>query len=362
MVRILVAAGCVAWAMSVCAAIPARATTNDAKTVWIDGRDLPLEGKAFADVKSFYDRVPASVVSNTNINRGVWGNGRHSAGLCFRFSTDADRIRLRWDLTSEKLAMPHMPATGVSGLDVYRWSDKKKAWRFLRNGRPSAKDGNEVEVGGVKDAPLMIYLPLYNGVASFKLGLPRGASVKPLPPRANGAAKPVVFYGTSITHGACASRPGMAWVNQTARLLDMPAVNLGFSGSGKMEADMVAVLARVDASCYVLDCLWNMSEAMVRQRFEPFVRALRKARPGVPIVCAEDCNTFADGTPRGAYVCATVERLQAEGWRDIHFLPNTEQLARTGEETVDGCHPNDCGMVRMADGFARAIRRALETR
>lgn len=367
MKRIIVAFGCLVWASGVFSAVkapapapvPACATTNDAQTVWIDGRDLPLEGKAFADVRSFYDRVPACVASNTNINRGVWANGRHAAGMCFRFVTDATKLRIRWDLMNAGLAMSHMPATGVSGIDVYGWSEQH-GWRFVRNGRPRAQRGNELTLDWTKGRPVLIYLPLYNGITSFKLGLPRGASVKPLPPRANGAVKPVVFYGTSITHGACASRPGMAWVNQTARLLDRPAVNLGFSGAGKMERDMVAILARVDADCYVLDCLWNMSVQMVRERFEPFLRALRQARPGVPIVCAEDCCTFSESTPKGRLAREIVEKLRAEGWHGLYFLSNAEQMACDSEETVDGCHPNDLGMTRMANAFARVIRQALE--
>jgi hypothetical protein len=140
----------------------------------------------------------------------------------------------------------------------------------------------------------------------------------------------------------------------------VPAVNLGFSGSGKMEFDLAAVVARIDASCYVLDCLWNMNAQMVRERFEPFVRELRRLRPGVPIICAEDCNTFRDTTEKGAIAKAVVEKLLAEGWMDISFLPNTEQMVRDGEEAVDGCHPNDWGMMHMGEGFARAIRKALK--
>ena len=91
------------------------------------------------------------------------------------------------------------------------------------------------------------------------MGVAKGTKVAPLGPRASGVTKPVVFYGTSITHGGCASRPGMAWVNIAARKADVPAVNLGFSGSGKMEFDLAAVVARIDASCYVLDCLhWDI--------------------------------------------------------------------------------------------------------
>ncbi|MBR1588815.1 MAG: nucleoside hydrolase [Kiritimatiellae bacterium] len=324
---------------------------------WIDGRNLPLEGKPFADVKRFYDRMPASLESNTNVNRGVWGQCHNTAGECFRFTTDATRLRIQWSLVSGRLAMPHMPATGVSGIDVYGWTEGK-GWVFVKNGRPLQQD-NELAIDWQRGRPIMIYLPLYNGISSFKVGVAKGTKVAPLAPRASGVTKPVVFYGTSITHGGCASRPGMAWVNIAARKADVPAVNLGFSGSGKMELDLAAVVARIDASCYVLDCLWNMKPQMVRERFEPFVRELRRLRPDVPIVCAEDCSTFRDSTEKGAIAKAVVDKLLAEGWKGLSWLPNTEQMTRDTEEAVDGCHPNDWGMAHMGEGFARAIRKAL---
>ena len=325
---------------------------------WIDGQNLPLEGKPFTDVKRFYDRMPASLEGNKNVNGGVWSQCFHTSGECFRFTTDATRLRLQWSLIKSGLAMEHMPATGVSGIDVYGWTEGK-GWVFVRNGRPHRQD-NELVIDWPKGRPIMIYLPLYNGVSSFKMGVAKGTKVAPLPPRASGVTKPVVFYGTSITHGGCASRPGMAWVNIAARKADVPAVNLGFSGSGKMEFDLAAVVARIDASCYVLDCLWNMNPQMVRERFEPFVRELRRLRPGVPIVCAEDCNTFRDTTEKGAIAKAVVDKLLAEGWKDLSWLPNTEQMTRDTEEAVDGCHPNDWGMMHMGEGFARAILKALK--
>lgn len=326
---------------------------------WIDGRDLPMEGRAYTDVKRFYDRLPASVETNKTINGGVWGQCHHTTGESFRFSTDAPWMRLQWSLIGSGLSMNHMPATGMSGIDVYTWT-KEMGWRYCATGRPVRQNDNELTVGVSKDQPVQINLPLYNGISSFKMGVPKGSKIAPLPPRANGVTKPVVFYGTSITHGGCASRPGMSFVNIAARKADVPIVNLGFSGSGRMEFDLAAVIARIDASCYVLDCLWNMSDELVKERFEPFTRELRRLRPDVPIICAEDCGTFRQTlSNKGAFVKSVVEKLQAEGWKQISFLPNTEQLLGDSEETVDGCHPNDWGMMRMGEGFARAIKKTL---
>ena len=180
--------------------------------------------------------------------------------------------------------------------------------------------------------------------------------------------KPVVFYGTSITQGGCASRPGMSFVNIVGRDLDVPVVNLGFSGSGAMEYEMSEHLARIDASCYVLDCLWNMGSLAsggrpgrnVEETYEPFIRNLRAKRPGVPIVMAEACDVYCGGPDaKDKYVRSLYGKLVAEGWKDLVHLPKDGMYTGDLEGTVDGCHPNDWGMMSLARAFGGAVRQAL---
>src|SRR5262249_29415705 len=134
----------------------------------------------------------------------------------------------------------------------------------------------------------LLYLPLYNGVKSVEVGVPKGAALTKASPRPADHAKPLVFYGTSITQGGCASRPGMVHTAILGRRLERPVINLGFSGNGRMEREMAELLAELAPAVYVLDCLPNMDAALVAQRVEPFVRTLRKARPDTPILLVED--------------------------------------------------------------------------
>jgi len=325
---------------------------------WRDGSELPLEGRAWSDTETPYVRLPDHLAKS--VPGGVWGLSRHSSGLCFRFVTDAKRMRVRWTVLERDLASHNMTGAGRSGIDVYGWT-AQGGWRFERGSRPK-QAFNEIAFDWTPGRPCMIYLPLMNRVANFELGVPKGAKVEPLPPRSNGVTKPVVCYGTSITHGASASRPGLAWTAQAARFADVPFVNLGFAGSGKMEMSMMAAISEIDASIYVLDCLWNMPLKMVQERFEPFLRELRKRRPQTPILCAEDCCTFRDRTEKGRFVEALLEKLRKEDhekWSALYFLSNLEQMRRDGEETVDGCHPNDCGMKTMGEAFGRMYRKIL---
>ena len=337
--------------------------TNGVK--WIDGRFLPIEGRAFNDVDHYYDRLPKNVT--TNVNEGVREMKHHTAGMQFRFSTDSKALHFRWMPWSEGLEMDHMPSTGMSGIDVYRFDAAKGKWLFYKTGRIwQPKKGGSLDVGWTPGTPCLVNLPLYNGIKSFSLGIDKDATVTALPPRKSGVSKPVVFYGTSITHGGCASRPGLAFPSIMGRDLDVPIVNLGFSGSGKGELEMSEHMAAIDASCYVVDCVRNMSKELMAERYEKFVRHLRALRPDVPIVIAEGCDVYC-ATEQSKYVVErnaqyvkpTYEKLKAEGWRKLYFLPSEGQHADDFEGTVDGTHPNDWGMMHMARAYGRVVREAL---
>ena len=220
-----------------------------------------------------------------------------------------------------------------------------------------------------RDAPCLVNLPLYNGVKEFALGVETNAAVHALPPHRSGVEKPVVFYGTSITHGGCASRPGMSFANVVGRELDVPVVNLGFSGSGVMEYEMSEHLARIDASCYVLDCLHNMRMSNdaracagrnMDENYEPFIRNLRAKRPGVPIVMAEQCDVYCGGPcAKDVYLRSVYEKLVSEGWKNLVYLPKDKMYANDLEGTVDGVHPNDYGMTSLARAYGAAVAEAI---
>ena len=333
---------------------------------WIDGRDLPIEGRPFDDVDEWYDRLPSDVTKA--VNEGVRNMKHHTAGMQFRFATDSKRLVFRWVPRNANLAMDHMPASGVSGIDVYRLDSQTDRWRYVKTGRITSAEGASLDLEWALGTPCLVNLPLYNGIRSFSLGVEPGSSVKALPPRRNGITKPVVFYGTSITHGGCASRPGLSFVNIIGRDLDVPVVNLGFSGCGVMELEMSRHLARIDASCYVLDCLWNMGISRelprpgrnVDENYEPFLRDLLARKPDVPIVMAGMCKVFG-GEPnaKDRFVRDLYDRLVAEGRTNLVHLPAEGMFSDDGEGTVDGCHPNDRGMAALAAAYGAAVAQAL---
>ncbi|MFC1682826.1 SGNH/GDSL hydrolase family protein [Candidatus Zixiibacteriota bacterium] len=335
-----------------------QAEPQDDGVVWHDATQLTLEGKGWADTESPYDRLPAK--AKDMVRETVWNLSRHSAGLRIRFTSDATFIKVRWTLIKEALDLPHMPATGVSGIDLYG-RDKNGEWRFVANGRPKELS-NEAEFKLLPNTEHALYLPLYNGVTQVEMGAYRTRSFQRSDPSPEEQEKLVVFYGTSITQGACASRPGMASTAIAGRRLDVPVINLGFSGNGRMELELAELLGELDPAVFVLDCLWNMTPEMVSERVEPFVTTLRGYRPETPIVLVEDCSFLDQPTQDGDILRAIYQKLKAQGDENLHLLPNTGMLGSDSEGTVDNCHPNDLGMMRQALSFVEFLEPLLEER
>ncbi len=335
---------------------------------WIDARELTVEGQGWTEVRSPYDRLPAK--AEGVVRDPVWQLSQDSAGIVIRFRSDAPSITVRWHLTSAELAMPHMPATGVSGVDLYLENEPGQ-WRWVANGRPG---GVENEVRLVANLPSAerhwsLYLPLYNGVKSVAVGVPETATLAAAGPRHSHEERPLVFWGTSITHGACASRPGLVHTAILGRRFDRPVINLGFSGNGQMEPEMAALVAEIDAAVFVIDCLPNLGADQVAERTEPLIRILRQARPETPIVLVED-RSYDDAwlidekrrrnESSRAALRAAYDRLVADGVARLYYLEGAEQLGDDSEATVDSSHPNDLGFRRMADQFEPLLRQALE--
>ena len=284
---------------------------------WIDGRYLPIEGRAFDGTEQYYDRLPTNVT--TGVNSAVRTAKHHTAGMQFRFSTDSTKLVFKWTPYNNGLSADNMAATGASGIDVYRFDAGSGCWRYVKTGRISSASGASLSLDWTPGTPCLVNLPLFNGIREFSLGIDSEASIYRLPPHRGGSVKPVVFYGSAVAQGLGASRPGLSFVNIVGRMLDVPVVNLGFSGGCLMELEMSEHLAAIDASCYVLDGVRGMDATI---DCEAFVRNLRERRPDVPIVMAE---TIADDE----------------------------------ESSVDGDYADDYGMTALAEAYCRTLKRTL---
>ncbi|MFC0774981.1 SGNH/GDSL hydrolase family protein [Terrimonas alba] len=337
-----------------------------------------IEGQAWPnEVKEKYDRFPARAEKTLNPN--VWNISHSSAGLYLKFKTDASDIVVRYVVQNKgNFAMNHMPATGVSGIDLYA-IDHNGKWVWAQ-GRFTFADTIEyrfsnLEVDPVfprRDCEYRLFLPLYNAVQWMQIGVPVAKKFTPMP---LSAEKPVVVYGTSIAQGACATRPGLAWTAILERILDRPLINLGFSGSGQLEKSVIDLMAEIDAKLYILDCLPNLTAGAgftadeVKKRVRESVNQLQQKHPSTPILLVEHSggNTLniIDTAKRNEYervnnVLRNVfAQLKNEGIQNIFLLGNKD-INLNIDATVDGLHPNDIGMMMYAAAYEKIIRSILQ--
>lgn len=345
---------------------PAVTPAPEPKLDWYDVTKWGVEGRAWGDMERqrWFDRFPA--IADGKVTPTVWNLSRDSAGMMVRFKTDATTIWAHYVLRSERLAGANMTAIGASGLDLYA-RDEHGAWRWVGVTKPDKKEVRGEIVNGLTPGTheFAVYLPLYNGIESLEIGVTAGAKCEGLQPR---DTKPIVFYGTSITHGASASRPGMVHTAILGRHLDRPVINLGFSGNGRMDAAVGELLTKVDAAVYVIDCLPNMKPDEVRQKCPPLVKQLRAAHPETPIVLVEDrrfANTwirperqrFHDENHKA--LRESFDALQKEGVAKLYYIPGDNLIGDDAEGSTDGSHPNDLGFVRQAAIFEPILRQAL---
>src|SRR5450432_3397928 len=308
--------------------------------IWHDVREWGIEGRGFADTENYFDRLPAR--AKGVVREEVWNLSRHSTGMSAHFETDATAIHIRFSLTSEGLALPNMPASGVSGFDLY--AKHQNAWRWLATHQTTAQTQAALLMQDIQSGrrAYHINLPLHNGVKSLEIGIPKGTTFAPIPPR---KIKPILWYGTSITHGLCASRPGLTFVNILGRRFDRPILNFGFSGNGRLEIEVGRFLAEIDAAIFVIDCVPNSSPQQIAGRTGPLVKLFREKHPSAPILLLgqrKEANlTFLpkmmadrklqDDALRNAY-----EKLIAEKIDNLHFRSGDDVIGSDGEGTVDG--------------------------
>ncbi|MDR0869378.1 MAG: SGNH/GDSL hydrolase family protein [Planctomycetaceae bacterium] len=333
-------------------------------TAWYDAAQWDIGGKGWKDTSTHFTRMPLR--AEATVPKSVWGLSQHSAGLVVHFKTDAPKIMVKHEVGGN-LTMPHMTTVGSSGLDLYG-KDDKGVWRWAGITKPPA---NKYEYTMLQNAPAQmreykIYLPLYNSTTALSIGVPADRKLEALPPSAE---KPVFWYGTSIAHGCSGSRPGMTVPAIIERRLNIPVINFGFSGSGRMEASMAELIKETDASVFVLDCMPNMTIEHVRNNTEPFIRELRKAKPDTPIVMVEgpiysygwiQPNWMENYQEKCKRYRETYEKLTAEGMKNITYVKGDTLYGSDSDGTVDGSHPSDLGMSRNADVLEPVLRTVLK--
>ena len=312
-------------------------------------------------------RLPGPEAAPYVTREGADGLLRHTAGACVRFRTDSRFVAVR-ALLVDSCDMNHMPRAGSAGFDLYRGAGT--ASHHAGTAQPNRDEAELVRmllVRGDEDEGMdswQLNFPLYGGVTLVQIGLAPGAAVEPPAPHRLG---PLCFYGSSITQGGCASRPGNAYTAMVCRALDAEQINLGFSGCARGELAMAELIASLDGlSAFVLDYDHNAPDAgHLAATHEPFFRAFRARRPDLPVLVMSRPDVWTGSSPeivaRREVVRRTVENALAAGDRHVRFLDGALLFGAENRDdcSVDRCHPNDLGFRRMADAVIPALRELI---
>jgi lysophospholipase L1-like esterase len=296
----------------------------------------------------------------------VWELAQSPAGGRIRFRTDSTALAVKLEYPQAP-GMKNMHAFGQSGVDLYVDGVYRETAIADAEAKPGKVYNHSYYTGRPRvEREIVLYLPLYMGVKVLAIGIDKEASLHPAKPFA--LAKPVVFYGTSITQGGCASRPGMSYQAILGRMLNLDHVNLGFSGNGRGEPEMARAVAEIDASCFVMDFSQNNPTLeSLQEVYAPFVETIRGKHAETPVILItpiyaahESWGPDARLDGMRAHIRQVGARRIAEGDKHLQIVEGTDLLGPAdGGGLVDGTHPNDLGFQWMAERLASRLRKVL---
>ncbi len=323
-----------------------------------------LEGLPFCSPDGPYERIAPDFLPG--LREGLTVLSHHTSGAALRFSTDSRKIALQADLHHLSY-LSNMAKYGECGFDLYYYG--AQGYQFLHTFSPAAGEASLAEAWSLPDnltgfTEFLLYFPLYSGVQKMRVGLLPDAEFGPLHKRAQ--PSPILFYGSSITQGASAGRPGSCYPAIVCRALDTPLINLGFSGNAKGDLALAQQIGRLTLSAFVMDYDYNAPcPAFLAQTHQPFFQAVRDAHPDLPILLlsrvAGNPDCAVDTRQRREIIQQTYVQAKAAGDKHVAFLDGEAFWAEVDprECPADLCHPNDLGFFLMAKHVLPALQRLL---
>ena len=323
-----------------------------------DQKPFELSGFAWFDANHKLCRLPESIFPD--INKGAQVLAWHTSGGMLRFKTDSKSVAIKAKIRSTG-DMSHMARSGSNGFDVYLGSGSAK--RYIKSAMPQGgSDKIEMNIyNGSGMQELTINFPLYNGINELSIGVDPECKVDtPTPYKYQ---KPILFYGSSITQGGCASRPGNNYSQLLGRWLDANVINLGFSGSAKGEPAIAEAIASLELTAFVMDYDHNAPDvAHLQNTHEKFFSIIREKQPNLPIIIVTKPDVAANSnSPRTDVIRKTYDNAIAAGDKNVYFVNGNTLFGTSNRDacTVDGCHPNDLGFMRMAETIYPVLKDAI---
>ncbi|TVR15310.1 MAG: hypothetical protein EA391_10975 [Balneolaceae bacterium] len=338
-------------------------------TVYYDASDFKLIGKLSG--ADGYSRLPAE--AEKEVREPVWNLSQHTAGLSVRFTSNSTSIKLRWTLKSNPYRS-NMNPIASKGFDVYSFNNGK--WQFMGEARPQNSIENEATIiHGMEqtEREYLLNFPLYDGVISVEIGIDQNAYIEKPARHIIYTTNPIVFYGTSITQGASASRPGLTYPARIQRALNKEVINLGFSGNCKFEKEVARYFMESNPSIIILDCTPNSPPATIRNNLPVLIEFIRSENDTVPIIFVESImrdDTYFKKNVGSAFGTMNYINEQNQALKEIYvsssnnieqlyYISSEDLIGSDNEATVDGTHFNDVGHFRAYQQFKFKIERII---
>lgn len=334
---------------------------------WIDFRTIGLEGQAWQGKKfqKPYDRIP--LCEQKNLPEAVWRNSFSPTGMSIAFVTDSPTIFIRRKFESTQMEERNFNNCSFSGFDLYAEYKGSLRWVCTTNHKYGNAEEYPLNLDPIDGRyTYRLYLPCRNRLLKAELGIEAGAFFEPVAPRPEKDA--IVYYGSSIVHGAYSSHAGLCHPAWLGRKLNRPTYNFGFSGAARMELEVANLLGTLDPAVFVLDPMPNMGLEEIRERAKPFLKRLRKLRPQTPFLLVEDApktngwiflQKRNDNRKRWNAMRKIWKELRDEGERNIAYLKGNSLFGTDGEACVDSVHPGDLGFLRMTEQIYPVLKKIL---
>lgn len=330
--------------------------------------DLPNENfkihGVVYDIENGFHRIPND--KKEIMSEGVKWTERHTSGGRISFSTNSRKLYLKVEYKFME-PMPHMPLTSSSGFTLTKIVKGK--YVFFGNGNESFNDNTLEALFNVSNKKkfndFILHLPLYNNVKSISLGVDIGAEIKETNVYRTDVA-PMLFYGSSITQGGCASRPDNMYQAYVSEKFKVDYINLGFSGSAKAEPEMIDYLCTFNPSIFVLDYDHNApTPEYLEQTHEKLFKAFRKAHPLTPVIMISKPNyrnygkIFKSDRMHKDIIYKTYKNALDNGDKNVYFIDGGKMYPADIREhcSVDTCHPTDLGFYFMGKAINKVIEK-----
>jgi len=318
-------------------------------TVYFDASQFEIIGR-LPNIEG-YNRLPED--AKNVVRQPVWRLSQFTAGISVRFATNSSKISIRWTSLNNNMYM-NMTPIAANGFDLYAYSDDK--WQFIGAAQPS---GYEQTVAGMitgmktENREYMLNLPLYDGVGSLEIGIDQGATISKPVQKIIDTSHPIVFYGTSITQGMSASRPGLTYPALLGRYFNREVINLGFSSHGRFEEELAVYFMTAQPSVIVLDCVPNSSREVILNNLPKTIDYISSINDAVPILLVESILEEQNHALKEVY-----ERI-GKTRKNIFYVCGKKLVGDDHEGTIDGLHFNDLGYFRAYEHLRQEIEKLL---